>query len=159
MSLVYALSPHLPSVLWTRWDICQGIAVKPGRPFSIFCLCLGVCCLFYLVFSHHLFRTSRCIQGSILCKFQIGICIGRSDDCAQDEWFLTVQTATNNDHPPPETSLLRKPARLHSPADLELVKDALASYAGAGVARSLYFYRTGEVLDHSMLNRLKSIKK
>jgi hypothetical protein len=34
----------------------------------------------------------------------------------------------------------------------------MASYASAGVARSLYFYRTGEVLDYSMINRLKSMK-
>jgi hypothetical protein len=115
---------------------------------------------FYLVISLHLIRTSRCKVRSEICKFQIGICIGRSDDCAHDEWFLTVTNATtHNDHPPPETSLLRKPARLHTPADLEIVKDAIASYAGVGVARSLYFYRTGEVLlDYSMLHRLKSIK-
>jgi hypothetical protein len=112
----------------------------------------------YVVFAIHLIRTSRCIERSEICKFHIGICIGRSDDCAQDEWFLTVHNDTHNDHPPPETTLLRKPARLHTPANLELVSDAIASYAGAGVSRSLYFYRTGEVLDYSMIHRLKSIK-
>ena len=35
----------------------------------------------------------------------------------------------------------------------------MSSYAGAGVARSLYYYRTGEVLDYSMVHRLKTISK
>ena len=34
----------------------------------------------------------------------------------------------------------------------------MGSYAGSGVARSLYYYRTGEVLDYSMLRRLKTIR-
>jgi hypothetical protein len=40
---------------------------------------------------------------------------------------------------------------------LELVSAAMASYGGSGVARSLYYYRTGEVLNYSMIRRLKKI--
>ena len=35
----------------------------------------------------------------------------------------------------------------------------MASYGGSGVARSLYYYRTGEVLDYSMIHRLKTITR
>jgi hypothetical protein len=35
----------------------------------------------------------------------------------------------------------------------------MASYGGAGVARSLYYYRTGEVLDYPMIRRLKNITR
>jgi hypothetical protein len=41
---------------------------------------------------------------------------------------------------------------------LELVSAAMQSYGGTGVARSLYYYRTGEVLDYSLLRRLKNIR-
>ncbi len=74
-----------------------------------------------------------------------------------DKWFMTVHHGTHNDHPSEATSLLRKPARLHSTGELELVTAAMSSYAGAGVARSLYYHRTGEVLDYSMIHRLKTI--
>jgi hypothetical protein len=42
---------------------------------------------------------------------------------------------------------------------LELVSAAMASYGGSGVARSLYYYRTGEVIDKSMIHRLKTITR
>jgi hypothetical protein len=61
-----------------------------------------------------------------------------------DEWFITVLEPNHNGHPPEATALLRKPARLHAAGDLELVSAAMASYGGSGVARSLYYYRTGE---------------
>ena len=35
---------------------------------------------------------------------------------------------------------------------------AMGSYAGSGVARSLYYYRKWKVLDYSMLRRLKTIR-
>jgi hypothetical protein len=68
-----------------------------------------------------------------------------------------VHNATHNDHPREATSLLRKPTRLQSTVDLELVSAAMASYGGSGVARSLYYYRTGEVLNYSMIRHLKKI--
>ena len=48
---------------------------------------------------------------------------------------------------------------MHAAGDLELVTAAMASYATGGVARSLYYYRTGEVLDFSMIHRLKYITR
>jgi hypothetical protein len=92
-----------------------------------------------------------------VCKFRIGISIGRYDECDHDEWFLTVHHATHNDHQPEATSLLRKPFRLRPTTDLDLVTAAMQSYGGTGVARSLYYYRTGEVLDYTLLRRLKNI--
>jgi hypothetical protein len=115
-----------------------------------FVICLIVC--------HLCFRTSRCFERTGVCKFKIGIRIGRSDDSDHDEWFLTV-LQPHNGHPPEATALLRKPSRLHAEADLELVSAAMASYGGAGVARSLYYYRTGEVLDYPMIRRLKDITR
>ncbi len=60
-----------------------------------------------------------------------------ADECPHDQWFVTVQQVNHNGHPPEATCLLRKPSRLHSTADLELVSAALASYGGSGMARSL----------------------
>ena len=116
-----------------------------------FVICLTLC--------HLCFRTSRCFERTGVCKFKIGISIGRSDDSDHDEWFLTVLQPHHNGHPPEATALLRKPSRLHAEADLELVSAAMASYGGAGVARSLYYYRTGEVLDYPMIRRLKDITR
>jgi hypothetical protein len=70
---------------------------------------------------------------------------------------MTVHNGTHNNHPPEPTSLLRKPARLHSTVELQMVTAAMSSYSGTGVARSLYYHRTGEVLDNSMIQRLKNI--
>jgi hypothetical protein len=92
-----------------------------------------------------------------LCKFRIGICIGRYDGCDHDEWFLTLHNSTHNNHQPEATSLLRKPFRLRPTTDLDLVTATMQSYGGTGVARSLYYYRTGEVLDYTLLRRLKNI--
>ncbi len=120
-----------------------------------------MCLLFVtcVALSHASSRTSRCLNRSGVCNFKIGICIGRSGDCDHDEWFITVLQPNHIGHPPEATALLRKPARLHAAADLELVSAAMASYAGGGVARSLYYYRTGEVLDYSMIHRLKTITR
>jgi hypothetical protein len=121
----------------------------PGSCSFSFVICLTLC--------HPCFRTSRCLDRSGICNFRIAIRIGRSDDCDHDEWFLTLLEPLHNGHPPEATALLRKPSRLHAEADLELVSAAMASYGGAGVARSLYYYRTGEVLDYPMIRRLKNI--
>ena len=123
----------------------------PGSCSFSFVICLTLC--------HPCFRTSRCLDRSGICNFRIAIRIGRSDDCDHDEWFLTLLEPLHNGHPPEATAILRKPARLHTAADLELVSAAMASYGGAGVARSLYYYRTGEVLDYPMIRRLKNITR
>jgi hypothetical protein len=118
-----------------------------------------LCYMSNLMSSVPCFRTSQCLERSGVCKFKIGISIGRSDDCDHDEWFLTVLQPHHNGHPLEATALLRKPLRLHAEADLVLVSAAMASYGGAGVARSLYYYRTGEVLDYPMIRRLKGITR
>jgi hypothetical protein len=50
---------------------------------------------------------------------------------------------------------LTKPTRLYSKEELQAVHDVLASYSGEGVAKSLYYYRTGEILSRSTLDWLK----
>ena len=40
-----------------------------------------------------------------------------------------------------------------------MVRTAMNIFAGEGVARSLYYHRTGEVLDRSALHRLKTIQE
>ena len=76
----------------------------------------------------------------------------------EDAWFLIMQNAYHNGHAA-EHPDLRKPLRLQSSEDLELVRSAVNIYAGEGVARALYYHRTGEVLDRSALQRLKTIQE
>jgi hypothetical protein len=52
---------------------------------------------------------------------------------------------------------LTKPTRLYSKEELRAVHDVLASYSGEGVAKSLYYYRTREILSRSTLDWLKVI--
>ncbi len=75
----------------------------------------------------------------------------------EDAWFLILQNCFHNGHraEPPD---LRKPLRLQSTEELHLVRCAMNVCAGEGVARALYYHRTGEVLDRSALKRLKKIK-
>jgi hypothetical protein len=57
----------------------------------------------------------------------------------------------------PRESNLRKPISLHSQHELQLAADIINVYGGSGVAKSVYYYRTGEVLDRQLLHRLQSI--
>jgi hypothetical protein len=76
----------------------------------------------------------------------------------EDAWFLILQNAFHNGHAAEHLDS-RKPLRLQSTEDLHLVRSAMNVCAGEGVARALYYHRTGEVLDRSTLNRLKTIKE
>ena len=76
----------------------------------------------------------------------------------KDAWFMILQNVFHNGHGT-EHPDLRKPSRLHSTEDLHLVRSAMQIYAGEGVARALYYHRTGEVLDRSALQRLKTIQE
>ncbi len=79
-----------------------------------------------------------------MCKFLFRICIDRKDDMNEDAWFLIVLNALHNGHAA-EHPDLRKPLRLQSTEDLDLVRSAMNVCAGEGVARALYYHRTGEV--------------
>jgi hypothetical protein len=58
-------------------------------------------------------------------------------------------------HYPPRVDALTKPTRLYCKEELQAVQDVLASYSGEGVAKFLYYYRTGEILSRSTLDWLK----
>jgi hypothetical protein len=76
----------------------------------------------------------------------------------EDAWFLILQNAFHNGHAA-EHPHLRKPLRLQSSEDLELVRSAANIYAGEGAARAFYYHRTGEVLDRGAVHRLKTIQE
>ncbi len=103
-------------------------------------------------------RTGRSLNKETTCKFLFRICIGRKDDMKDDAWFLILQNCFHNGHAA-EHPDLRKPLRLQSIEDLHLVRSAMNDCAGEGVARALYYHRTGEVLDRTALKRLKNIKE
>ena len=46
---------------------------------------------------------------------------------------------------------------LHAQHELQLAADIINVHGGSGVAKSVYYYRTGEVLDRQLLHRLQSI--
>jgi hypothetical protein len=160
MSRTQDLSQQVLRVLSERRQHYPGGLRKQGDVLIRGCLLL-LRLIQCVIFNFFGFRTTLLVslEQSGVCQFKIGICIGQSFDCDRDEWFLIVLQPNHNGHAPEATSLLRKPARMHHAGDLELVTAAVASYATGGVARSLYYYRTGEVLDFSMIHRLKYITR
>lgn len=89
------------------------------------------------------------------CPFSATVTIGRRQSSASNEWFLILGEANHAGHYPPRVDALTKPTRLYSKEELQAVQDVLASYSGEGVAKSLYYYRTGEILSRSTLDWLK----
>jgi len=89
----------------------------------------------------------------------VGVSIGREKDKFQDNWFLTRLNPFHNGHGPEDSTSLRKPKRLRSQFEEGLAKDVLLSYGGEGVAASLYYHRTGEIIDRRILHRLKTISR
>ena len=89
----------------------------------------------------------------------MGVSIGREKGKFQDNWFLTRLNPFHNGHGPEDSTSLRKPKRLRSQFEEELAKDVLLSYGGEGVAASLYYHRTGEIIDRRILHRLKTISR
>ena len=94
-----------------------------------------------------------------MCRFRLGVRIGRQVGQTQNNWFLVPSNPYHNGHGPEETCSLRKPKRLRSQFEEELAKDVLLSYGGEGVAASLYYHRTGEIIDRRILHRLKTISR
>ena len=89
------------------------------------------------------------------CPFSAYVTIGRREGSTWNEWFFVLGEALHTGHYPPRVDALTKPTRLYSKEELQAVHDVLASHSGAGVAKSLYYYRTGEILSRSTLDWLK----
>ena len=94
-----------------------------------------------------------------LCRFRLGVSIGRQKDELQDNWFLVVLNPFHNGHGPEDVCSLRKPKRLRSESEVQLAQDVIDSYGGTGVATSLYYHRTGEVIDRRIFHRLTLIAR
>ncbi len=94
-----------------------------------------------------------------LCRFRIGVCIGRAKGELTDNWLLVSLNPFHNGHGLEDTASFRKPKRLRSELEVQLAKDVVESYGGSGVAASLYYHRTGEVLDRRILYQLTSISR
>ena len=106
------------------------------------------------------FRTARPQTGAeSLCRFRLGVSIGREKHELQDKWFLVLLNPYHNGHGREDITSLRKPKRLRSDMEVQLAKDVMDSYGGSGVATSLYYHRTGEVLDRRILHQLTSIAR
>lgn len=93
------------------------------------------------------------LQGR--CPFSAYVTIGRREGSLSNEWFFIQGEAFHTGHYPPRVDALTKPTRLYSKEELQAVQDVLASYSGDGVAKSLQYYRTGEILSRSTLDWLK----
>ncbi len=106
------------------------------------------------------FRTARpTTVAESLCRFRIGVCIARAKGELTDNWFLLPLNPYHNGHSPEDTASFRKPKRLRSEFEVELAKNVVESYGGLDVAASLYYHRTGEVLDRRILHQLTSISR
>ena len=99
--------------------------------------------------------TRRPLDSQERCPFSAIVTIGRRESSASNEWFLILGEANHTGHYPPRVDALTKPTRLYCKEELQAVQDVLASYSGEGVAKSLYYYRTGETLSRSTLDWLK----
>ena len=112
-------------------------------------------------FSNFIFSTIRTALSETLdhslCDFRVGISIGREKGKLEDKWFLITHNIFHNGHAPEESGSLRKPKRIRSQFEDQLAIDVMSSYGGSGVASSLYYYRTGEVLDRHILHRITQI--
>ena len=112
-------------------------------------------------FSNYIFSTIRTALSETLdhslCGFRVGISIGREKGKLEDKWFLITHNIFHNGHAPEECGSLRKPKRIRSQFEDQLAIDVMSSYGGSGVASSLYYYRTGEVLDRRILHRITQI--
>ncbi len=100
--------------------------------------------IFIYICSCH-YRTARPRDSNERCQYRLGVIIGRAFGSEIDAWFMIPFQPYHNSHPPYKTINSRKPIRLHSEAEIQIACDVMQSYGGSGVARSLYFYRTGEV--------------
>jgi hypothetical protein len=94
-----------------------------------------------------------------MCRFRLGVRIGRQVDQIQNNWFLVPSNPYHNGHGREETCSLRKPKRLRSQYEVQLAQDVMESYGESGVASSLYYHRTGDVVDRRLLHQLKSIER
>jgi hypothetical protein len=104
-------------------------------------------------------RTARPQTGAeSLCRFRLGVTIGREKDELQDNWYLLLLNPYHNGHGREDITSLRKPKRLRSAMEVQLAKDVIDCYGGSGVAASLYYHRTGEVLDRRILHQLTTIR-
>ncbi len=117
----------------------------------------------YYNFPDFIFSTIRTALSQTLdhtiCDFRVGISIGREKGQLDDKWFLITYNIFHNGHAPEESESLRKPKRLRSQLEDQLAIDVMSSYGGSGVASSLYYYRTGEVLDRRILHRITEISR
>jgi hypothetical protein len=71
---------------------------------------------------------------------------------------VSVRDGVHTGHPVVTCSLLAKPLRLLDSSELEIAADALSSHSGSGVARALFFYRTGDLIHRNVLRRLTRLR-
>jgi hypothetical protein len=116
---------------------------KPGLVHWLFRRTYNVSLLYILVVIPS--RTALPCDLNEKCQFRLGVTIGRAVGSDTEAWFLIPLQPFHSSHRPYNTTNSRKPIRLHSQAEIQLACDVMQSYGGSGVARSLYFYRTGEV--------------
>ena len=69
-----------------------------------------------------------------------------------------MRDGVHTGHPVVTCSLLAKPLRLLDSSELEIAADALSSHSGSGVARALFFYRTGDLIHRNVLRRLTRLR-
>jgi hypothetical protein len=94
-----------------------------------------------------------------LCRFRLGVRIGRQVGQIQNNLVLVPSNPYHNGHGREETCSLRKPKRLRSQCEVQLAEDVMESYGGSGVASSLYYHRTVDVVDRRLLYQLTSIAR
>jgi hypothetical protein len=93
-----------------------------------------------------------------VCGFCVVVVIGRPIGFDEDRWIMQVIQSAHNGHFPHDCTVASRPYRLKPKKEVNLALQVLESHGGSGPAASLYYYRTGDILDYKILHRLQSLK-
>ena len=92
------------------------------------------------------------------CRASLYVCIGRLADDSRDRWFVQVREAEHVGHPMVKCALLQKPSKFLDPDELAIATDVMNAQGSEGVARSLFYFRTGDTVSRKFLFRMKQLQ-
>ena len=103
-------------------------------------------------------RRTRKRQCGGACRASLYVCIGRLAGDPRDRWFVQVRDADHVGHPMVKCALLQKPSKFLDPDELAIATDVMSAQGSEGVARSLFYFRTGDTVSRNVLFRMKQLQ-